>query len=271
MKLLRKILFFGLAAGLLITTLVAGLLWQIEQDAEVISVTSVVLDEVRPVKVYLPRQYHMEPNRRYSVLYTIDGERVRNSSLAVLIARLVTEKDLILVAVDAIGKRTRDFRLEGATAFGTDTSGKASRFLDFFERELIPNIDATYRTSPERLLAGHSYGGLFAFHTMSLKPHLFDGYLAFSPALNADDRALDMLGEYLRSGHVHGKWLYMNLGWETLHEYDVRFWQAADLLEQEAPKGFRYQLNSYWLIHGAVPIPGYFEALGFYSNDRNAD
>jgi len=263
MKLLKKILFFGLAVGFLMAALIAGLLWQIERDAEPVSVASVVLGEVRPVRVYLPPKYHMEPNRRYPVLYTVDGERIRNSSLAMLIARLVTNKDLILVAVDGIGKRTRDFRLEGATAFGTDTSGKASKFLDFFERELLPEIDAAYRTSSERLLAGHSYGGLLTFHAMSLKPHLFDGYLAFSPALNADDRTLAMLSEYLRSGHAHGKWLYMNLGWETLHEYDVRFWQATDLLDQEAPKGFSYQFNNYWLIHGAVPIPGYFEGLDF--------
>jgi hypothetical protein len=67
------------------------------------------------------------------------------------------------------------------------TSGGASRFLDFFEKELFPYVDSHYRTQPYRLLAGHSFGGLFALNALFSRPEMFQSVLAVGPTLRWDD------------------------------------------------------------------------------------
>jgi hypothetical protein len=67
------------------------------------------------------------------------------------------------------------------------TSGGADNFLKFFETELIPEIEKTYRVQPYRVLAGHSLGGLFAVHAMVSKPGLFNSYVAVSPSLQWEE------------------------------------------------------------------------------------
>ena len=62
--------------------------------------------------------------------------------------------------------------------------GGASQFLGFLEDQLLPMIDAQYRTMhKDRSLLGHSLGGLFTLYTLFHKPRLFQKYIAASPSL----------------------------------------------------------------------------------------
>jgi hypothetical protein len=64
-------------------------------------------------------------------------------------------------------------------------------FLDFFEHEVIPYVDKTYRTIPtDRGLLGHSYGGLFAIYCLEERPDLFQRIVAASPAVGWDGQML---------------------------------------------------------------------------------
>jgi predicted alpha/beta superfamily hydrolase len=67
-------------------------------------------------------------------------------------------------------------------------TGGGTKFREFLRSELLPLIDRTYRTTPERVLVGHSYGGLFAAWTLLTTPELFSGYLSVSPSLWFDQR-----------------------------------------------------------------------------------
>ena len=49
-------------------------------------------------------------------------------------------------------------------------TGGNSKFKDFIEKELIPYINQTYRTSNERALVGHSQAGLFTTWMMMEHP-----------------------------------------------------------------------------------------------------
>jgi len=63
-------------------------------------------------------------------------------------------------------------------------SGGAEKFLSAIRDEIIPFIEANYRTlSNDRGLAGYSYGGLFTLYTLFHKPELFKRYFAGSPSL----------------------------------------------------------------------------------------
>lgn len=73
----------------------------------------------------------------------------------------------------------------------TVKSGGADEFVKFIAGELIPFIEASYRTDTnERILAGYSYGGLFTVFFMLEHPGTFSRYFAGSPSLDYDKRVI---------------------------------------------------------------------------------
>lgn len=81
--------------------------------------------------------------------------------------------------------RRRDFTPSEEAGGGDSGGGK--NFLSFFEQELIPYIDKHYRTAESRTLAGSSLGGLFTLYALLTRPHLFDNFIATSPATPWDN------------------------------------------------------------------------------------
>jgi uncharacterized protein len=153
--------------------------------------------------VSLPRDYETS-QQRYPVIYTLDADY----SFAIarnVVEHLADREHLRWAIVVSIGyddnprgamqpyrmNRTRDYTpthsLEGG--YGPEYqkhSGGGAKFRQFLGEELIPLIDRTYRTTKERTLVGHSYGGLFSTWTM-LTTNLFTGYVIVSPSLWYDD------------------------------------------------------------------------------------
>lgn len=69
-------------------------------------------------------------------------------------------------------------------------SGGGPELLDFIVSDVLPFVDANYRTEATgRALYGHSAGGTFAFHALLNSGGVFTRYIIGSPALWWDDRA----------------------------------------------------------------------------------
>jgi hypothetical protein len=72
---------------------------------------------------------------------------------------------------------------------GNVPNGDASGFLAFIQGELVPFIETNYRADPaDRILVGHSYGGLFAAYALFEAPDLFQTHIMGSPTLTYGDR-----------------------------------------------------------------------------------
>ncbi len=70
-------------------------------------------------------------------------------------------------------------------------NGDATGFLSFIRDELITFIENTYRANADkRILAGHSYGGLFGLFALLKEPKLFESYIVGSPYLSYGERVL---------------------------------------------------------------------------------
>ncbi|HML24821.1 MAG TPA: alpha/beta hydrolase-fold protein [Aggregatilinea sp.] len=68
-------------------------------------------------------------------------------------------------------------------------NGDAGGFHKFIEDELIPFVERSYRADPSnRILLGHSYGGLFALFGMLETPGLFQTLIVGSPTLSYGER-----------------------------------------------------------------------------------
>jgi predicted alpha/beta superfamily hydrolase len=174
---------------------------------EVLKLQSKVLGEKRTILISTPADY-AQGRERFPVLYMTDGDAhlTHTRGTVDFLARNLVMPNLIIVAVTNTD-RTRDLsptranrRLADGTRQDIPNSGGAGRFLDFFEKELIPYVEGHYRTEPYRIFAGHSLGGLLALYTFTTRSELFNAYIAASPALTWDDdyimgRVSTFLGE----------------------------------------------------------------------------
>lgn len=141
-----------------------------------------------------PADYDKDKNRKYPVLYLLDGQW-HFKLLDAVVGGLVYDKwmpDIIVVGItysgekpDYEGLRVMDYTPTPGPQKG---SGDGPKFLKFIKTELIPLTEANYRADPSRrILGGHSYGGLFTLYAMFTEPTLFWGYLAGSPAIPWDN------------------------------------------------------------------------------------
>lgn len=154
---------------------------------------STVLGGERQVVVSLPDDYAIRRSKRYPVLVVLDAQDQFRSAVAS--ARFLASRgavpDLIIVGIPNGKDRTHDLtpKLVGRDSAKYATAGGADAFVAFIGDEVLPWVDARYRTLPLRVLSGHSFGGLFALHAAATRPSLFRVTLALSPSLWWSDSA----------------------------------------------------------------------------------
>jgi len=150
------------------------------------AIESAVLGETRPFWVSLPDEYESlgEP---YPVLYLMDGELNFTSGVVGGLryaASLGEIPELIVVGIKNTD-RSKDIFPEVVTyQDGSHDGGRANQFLDFISRELIPWVDAHYRTQEYRVLYGTSNTGFTAVHALFTKPRLAMATIAASATLS---------------------------------------------------------------------------------------
>ena len=163
---------------------------------------SKVLNEDRPYWVYLPESYDSKTQapEAYPVLYLLDGDALFHTAtgLVEFMSRNGNDQipELIVVAIPNTN-RNRDLTPTHSltTQIGKESgslasSGGGDAFLRFLREELVPRIDASYRTLPYRILVGHSLAGLLALHALLTAPATFQGILAIDPSLWWDNQTV---------------------------------------------------------------------------------
>ena len=151
-----------------------------------LTVTSGVLGEDVDLKLYLPDSYEAGENG-YPVIYILEpGLYFRfMTGITDACARLGKMPESIVVGVGT-SDRWRDYTPTNADVpDGTKIpqSGGGEIFHKFLAEELIPYIDANYRTRPFTVLCGHSLGGLAVIGSFLGGQETFDGFIATSPSL----------------------------------------------------------------------------------------
>ena len=169
-------------------------------------------DETRPVALPLARQHDLKardgetyrllvavpssppPAAGFPVMVLVDGHAL--FATAVMAARLQAGRPEVTGVAPAVvigigypgdapfdnTRRQRDL---------LPVPGGADRFLGTIVDEILPAIEQFAPLDRSRLaLAGHSYGGLFALHALFTRPTLFEAYIAGSPSIWWQDRAI---------------------------------------------------------------------------------
>lgn len=223
---------------------------------------SSVLNEDRDYQVSLPDSYGWAKDRRYPVLYVLDGKThfAHTASSVDFLATQGEIPEMIVVAI-ASTLRVRDFTQTDWPSMWIGGGG-ADNFKRFLSTELIPDIDRSYRTDGFRVLSGHSAGGQFALFCLTSEPSLFQAYFALSPSLHWDDnlpqRSLQKSFELTRSLPA---FLYVARSDDfdrPLADYE----RLVETLKTKSPQGFRWHSQAFPdETHVSIPLLAQIDAL----------
>ena len=178
---------------------------QSQRIAQVVKtkIQSQVLDQERELLIYTPAGYNEFKNKYYDVIYVFDAQnRVMldlTSSLTHVLSN--TKKEFIIVGItsfysedvaytrnnDLLPKLTSEHSIK---RYG-EYSGNADNFKNFISTEVVPFIDANYRTRYSRTAVGHSLSASLILSLFLDQTEVFDNYIAISPnlAYNNDELA----------------------------------------------------------------------------------
>lgn len=230
-----------------------------------VTIKSKVLGEDRVILVRTPAGYE-KGKVAYPVLYMTDGGAHigHTTSTIEFLVNNGRMADMIVVGI-VNTDRTRDLtptKATGNNAAQFPTAGGADNFLKFIETEVMPEVEKSYRVQPYRVLAGHSFGGLFAVHALVTRPELFNSYIAVSPSLQwSDDATLKRAEEFLKTRKELRATLFASLGNEP-GGIGKAFEQFKQMLAKSQIKGFEWDAQQMTdEDHGSVVLRSHYAGL----------
>lgn len=232
-----------------------------------VEIYSEILGEERALLIGKPSSYESSADT-YPVIYLLDGETHFHhvTGLTKFLERIEQIPEFLVVGIPNTD-RNRDLTPDTSNARDKSeypTHGGADKFLEFLNDELLPFVEKNYRTKSYNLLLGHSFGGLFALHSMLESPDTFDGYIVVSPSLQWDDQHLvSAMEDYFESESALVTDLYITKGNESpsLIPGLPRIKQA---LENNPREGFRWHIEELSEeTHNSVPYRGIHRGIEF--------
>jgi hypothetical protein len=207
---------------------------------------SQVLGEDRVLQVHLPRDY-ADGSLAYPVVYVFYSDWVEGyfAQLVNDLYHLTMDRmpPAILVGVPNT-QRYRDL-LPWPRERALGEEGRADRFLRFVQEELIPFVDAEYRTKPFRVMVGPQTAGVFGLYALLQAPGVFQAFILNDPCVvDGLERGLCRdLPAFARTSAVRGIYFAVS------HDAGGSQQNAGGLgalraeLEAGVTDGFRWRIN----------------------------
>jgi hypothetical protein len=221
------------------------------------TVTLEALGAERAVNIILPPDYASNPEKRWPVIYQLDGAMKQDLMMGAGLMRWGAlwgrSQDAIIVGIE-----TRDRQRELLPPTGDPderkrwpSAGESAAFRQWLAGTVKPLIEARYRHDGTAFLVGESAAGHFVVETWADTPGLFTGYAAISPSLQWDSEALSRraLGESKRPP------LYLSLADEG-GATESGMLRLLEVLPSEQPYCFsdrRKELRHATALHGLLP------------------
>ena len=207
---------------------------------------STVLGEDRILQVHLPSGYQSE-QLTYPVVYVFYSDWVEG-----YFAQLVN--DLYHVTMDRMPpailvgvpntQRYRDllpWPREGAVG----EEGLADRFLRFVQEELLPFVDAEYRTKPYRVFVGPQAAAVFGLYTLLEVPGLFRAFVLNDPCMiDSARRSLCRdLAAFARTSRARGTYFFVSHDAGGTRRNQGFLENLRANLEADVAEGFRWRVD----------------------------
>lgn len=215
---------------------------------ETFTLPSAVMEADRRITVRVPGGYGEDADRRYPVVYVIDGGPEQDFPHLAGIAQSGeinwTFEPFILVGIETVDRRHEITPpAEDVAAYEAELGsppGGSAQFRRFIAEEVKPWIESHYRTDGHDAVIGESLAGLFVVETLFEQPDLFDDYISVSPSLWWNDMQFGREARRYLSALPQGqRRLYLTLADEGyLHAEGVGLLVQA--LQQDAPDGLQW-------------------------------
>lgn len=216
---------------------------------------SAVLGEVRGFDVYLPANYEDCISCTFPVVYSLDGEKARHSSVFAANGRLMAafggSSETIFVAIHTHGKRGDDF----------SPDRRAKEFSNYLAEELKPYIEAHYRVGGVDAISGHSYGGLFVLYLFARRPELFDIYFSYVPSIFHHDEIVMDVKRQLETQRSTGTALLVTSGLESQSMFWSGYNRLLSVLKLYSSGKLHWRSEHFFMPHALSMLPAQLVAL----------
>jgi predicted alpha/beta superfamily hydrolase len=257
-------------------------------SGDIITLPSAILKEERKIYIHYPKIDSAHLDRRFPVLYLLDGES--HFAMLAQYTDYLSRWDVnVIPEMIVVGirntQRTRDLtptesiidyfgRPDTNTTSWMKPSGGNERFFEFIRGELMPYIEANYRTEPFKILAGHSFGGITSINCMLTHPEMFNAYIAISPSFWWDGGyLLKLTDKKLKKDATLNKILFYSDASEGVTDassFHRNLLQFDELITHKAMKGLDYKYKYYPSeTHMTEPMVAYYDALRFIYKKPN--
>ena len=239
-------------------------------------IESTVYGETKLVAVRLPRGYGENLEKRYPVVFSVDGGPEQDFELLSGIAaeaEMSTSFDPFIL----IGVRTDNRyaqltppleRIEPKAL--TDVFGDrmqpngAPEFREYLARDVIPWATSRYRTD-RKILTAASLGGLFVVDTLLERPDMFDEYIALTPSVWWDDgRIAEEAARKLAAQAPSDRRIYITMGDEGVGNRTGEWLEKLiSAFSSSAPEGMKWAFvdRSGSEEHRTMALMGWLDAF----------
>jgi hypothetical protein len=146
---------------------------------------SEILNEVRDISIYLPKSYNKDSISNFPLAIVLDGHKLFD--LYVGTSNYYSYQDnapeQIVVGIDMKNTRVKD---TGYDIITSELTPNSKNFYRFIRDEIIPFVEATYKTSPFLTIVGESLTANFITHFLREKYPIFNAYICLNPSLSED-------------------------------------------------------------------------------------
>jgi hypothetical protein len=218
------------------------------------------------IDVGLPAGYSGK-SERYPVLVTCQSNFLHVCGIAADLAAKSGAPELIVASV----RNYSSGHLIPERIDGHPDSGGADRFIAFFKDELIPALDARFRTYPFRIFYSGSFGGGFSVFMFLTQPAVFNACLSATPAIDYEGGStliMDDLRSYLAKNTYQGRFLYMGVENEPLLIPLLE--RFVGILKEADPAGAKWEYHPFLdEDHGSIANRVVYHGLKFVFSDWN--
>jgi len=145
--------------------------------------SSEILNDTRDLSIYLPKGYNKDSISNFPLAIVLDGHKLFDLYVGAsnYYAKLDHAPEQIVVGIDMKDSRNKD---AGYDVNNGNLDNNSENFYRFIRDEMIPYIEATFKTSPFLTIVGESLTANYITHFLKEEYSIFNAYICLNPTLS---------------------------------------------------------------------------------------
>jgi len=224
--------------------------------------------------IVLPPTYARSSNKRYPVLYLMDGDAMTLLAAYALprmeVKAVLPEMIVVGVGYPGASERDLDYGPLSQTYWKMPFNRGAEQFIRVLKEEIVPLVDERYRTIPaNRGIGGHSLGGLLSAYALVHASDTFNHFWISSASLFWDeDKVLSEAADFMAHHPDPGVRVFADVGGE-----ESSIMQGSVERLQQTFETAHWSKSAFHLailpgeVHTTVPSTIFADAITFLYDD----